>query len=227
MSSPNNSYPLRNNPHIRLNSSTNDLTVNDAATGRPGPSRQHSARSLLSEPSNLRAQDSSNTLYDYDKSVSTEHLLPPKQRSRTRRYGNEELQSPLRTRAGSASSSRRSSWSSDGSRDSLFEPSVPPFDDLRPPSRDGSEDGINTQTVSEKYNIQPSAGLLLFPEDVEKDDWLHNPDPDGKEPRNCDICSTRGLLNIGGLVFIVLGVLVLFIGYPVLYVQFKSAPGPC
>lgn len=61
----------------------------------------------------------------------------------------------------------------------------------------------------------PSAGLLLFPEDVEKDDWLHNPSPDDKEEK-CDIFSKRGLVNVGGLVFITLGVLVLFIGYPVL-----------
>ena len=76
---------------------------------------------------------------------------------------------------------------------------------------------MNTQTVSEKYNILPSAGLLLFPEDVEKDDWLHNPDPNEKE-KDCDIFTKRGFVNVGGLVFITLGVLVLFIGYPVMYV---------
>lgn len=80
---------------------------------------------------------------------------------------------------------------------------------------------MNTQTVSEKYNILPSAGLLLFPEDVEKDDYLHNPDPNG-EPRDCDIFTKRGLVNVGGLAFIVIGILVLFIGYPVLYVYVTS-----
>ena len=69
--------------------------------------------------------------------------------------------------------------------------------------------------MSEKYNILPSAGLLLFPEDVEKDDYLHNPDP-GPEPRDCDVFTRRGLVNVGGLAFITLGILVLFIGYPVL-----------
>lgn len=63
----------------------------------------------------------------------------------------------------------------------------------------------------------PSAGLLLFPEDVEKDDWLHNPGPDDKEEK-CDIWNKRALVNVGGLVLITIGVLVLFIGYPVLYV---------
>ena len=95
-----------------------------------------------------------------------------------------------------------------------------PFDDSRAPSRAGSdeENVVNTQTVGEKYNIMPSAGLLLFPEDVEKDDYLHNPDPNEKEHRECDIFTKRGAVNIGGLAFIVIGLLVLFIGYPILYV---------
>ena len=70
--------------------------------------------------------------------------------------------------------------------------------------------------MSEKYNILPSAGLLLFPEDVEKDDYLHNPDPNEREKMNCaDLFSKRGLVNVGGLLFITLGVLILFIGYPI------------
>jgi hypothetical protein len=117
-------------------------------------------------------------------------------------------------------SSRRTSWSSDsaGSGDSKHGPFISPFDDSRAPSRAGSDDDlVNTQTVSEKYNILPSAGLLLFPEDVEKDDYLHNPDLNDKDRNECDIWSKRGLANVGGLAFITLGILVLFIGYPVLY----------
>jgi hypothetical protein len=114
-------------------------------------------------------------------------------------------------------SSRRTSWSSDaGSRDSRMGPFASPFDDSRAPSRAGSDDDINTQTVSEKYNIMPSAGLLLFPEDVEKDDYLHNPDPNDKEPK-CDIWNKRGMANLGGLLLLTAGVLTLFIGFPVLY----------
>jgi hypothetical protein len=71
--------------------------------------------------------------------------------------------------------------------------------------------------VSEKYNIMPSAGLLLFPEDVEKDDYLHNPEPGDNDREKCDIWTKRGMTNVGGLAFIVIGVLVLFIGYPALY----------
>jgi beta-glucan synthesis-associated protein KRE6 len=73
--------------------------------------------------------------------------------------------------------------------------------------------------VAEKYNIMPSAGLLLYPEDVEKDDWLHNPDPNDPDKIRCDIWNKRGLVNVGGLAFITLGILVLFVGYPIMYVS--------
>lgn len=115
------------------------------------------------------------------------------------------------------SQSRRTSWSSDGRESKVYGSN--PFDDSRAPSRAGSDDdNVNTQTVSEKYNILPSAGLLLFPEDIEKDDWLHNPDPNEKEKRECDIFTKRGFVNVGGLALITVGILVLFIGYPILYV---------
>lgn len=117
-------------------------------------------------------------------------------------------------RSPSGMSSRRTSWSSETSRG----PFASPFDDSRAPSRAGSEEDLNTQTVSEKFNILPSAGLLLFPEDVEKDDYLHNPDPNDKDDRDCDIFTRRGLVNVGGLAFLALGLLVLFVVFPVLYV---------
>jgi hypothetical protein len=80
----------------------------------------------------------------------------------------------------------------------------------------GNEDyDVNTQTVSEKFNIMPTDGLLLFPEDVEKDDYMHNPDPLDKD-RDCDIWNRRGVMNLGGLLVLTLGILVLFIGYPVM-----------
>ena len=106
-------------------------------------------------------------------------------------------------------------------------PFASPFDDSRAPSRAGSEEDLNTQTVSEKFNILPSAGLLLFPEDVEKDDYLHNPDPNDKDKRDCDIFTRRGLVNLGGLGILALGLIVLFIGYPVLYVPLipSAIPG--
>lgn len=77
-------------------------------------------------------------------------------------------------------------------------------------------DSLNSQTISEKYNITPSATLMLFPIDKEDDDALHDPTTQD-DLRECDVFTKRGLVNVGGLAFIVLGILVLFIGYPVLY----------
>ena len=64
----------------------------------------------------------------------------------------------------------------------------------------------------------PSNGLLLFPEDVENDDYLHNPDPNEDNKRECDVFTKRGLVNVGGLSFITLAILILFIGFPILYI---------
>jgi hypothetical protein len=179
------------------------------------PSGQGASRSLIpsrSSPAPLRSHLSQNHIYS-DVQDSSERLLAP-QRPRIR-----DEESPLKSPDLSRFASRRSSWDSERSRDSRgFEN---PFADSRSPSRSGSradsdDENVNTQTVSERYNILPSAGLLLFPEDVEKDDYLHNPDPKGKEERDCDIWTTRGMINVGGLALITLGILTLFIGYPVL-----------
>jgi beta-glucan synthesis-associated protein KRE6 len=197
-------------PHIRLNSAQEDLLMND-------PSGQGASRSLIpSRPSQVpqRSHLSQNQIYsDTQVQDSSERLLPP-QRSRIR--GEE---SPSDLPGLSKFSSRRSSWDSERSRDSRVLEN--PFADSRSPSRSGSradsdDENVNTQTVSERYNILPSAELLLYPTDVEKDDYLHNPDPKGKDERDCDIWTARGIVNVGGLALITLGILTLFIGYPVL-----------
>ncbi|KAF2141402.1 glycoside hydrolase family 16 protein [Aplosporella prunicola CBS 121167] len=215
-SSPPATSPSNATPHIRLNSASTDLVVGDPPAVRPAPSRQISSRSLTSDGASTGGQSA--LVYGYPGPVaeSAEFLIPPRV-SRTRRFRDED--SPSSMRSPSGISSRRTSWSSDSgtSRDSRMGPFVSPFDDTRTPSRAGSdEENINTQTVSEKYNIMPSPGLLLFPEDVEKDDWLHNPDPDEKDTRDCDIFNRRGALNMGGLAILTIGLLMLFIGYPVL-----------
>lgn len=215
--------PSRNGPpHIRLNSGTEDL-IADSPDARP-PTAPAPGRSLTRPgPSPTISQQHSTSslrnVYSQKGAESAELLLPPK-KSRSRRFRDEE--SPTPTVSGI--SSRRTSWSSDGSSRDSRNPFVSPFDDSRAPSRAGSSDDeyVNTQTVSEKYNILPSAGLLLFPEDIEKDDYLHNPSPEDKD-RDCDIFSRRGLLNVGGLAFITIGLLVLFIGYPIAYVHSLSA----
>ncbi|MCJ1443671.1 MAG: hypothetical protein MMC23_004171 [Stictis urceolatum] len=177
------------------------------------PSRPQTASSLRNE---IAHGPNTPGTPGFNPAEQSERLLPPSTRgSRTHRFRDDDV-SGAPSPAMSGYSSRRTSWSSEnGSRDSrVYSPN--PFADSRAPSRAGSDDEhVTTQTVSEKYNILPSAGLLLFPEDVEKDDWLHNPDPNEKEKRECDIFTKRGLVNVGGLVFLCLGLLALFIAYPI------------
>jgi hypothetical protein len=143
---------------------------------------------------------------------SSELLFPPPRKVRSRG-------SPDRSTLISAISYQRNSWDSHsdtGSRDSRGFPFDPFVDSTCPSRADSDDENVNTQTVSEKYNIMPTEGLLLFPEDVEKDDYLHNPDAADRD-RVCDMCNTRGVFNIGGLAFLTIGIVALFIVYPVTY----------
>lgn len=213
-------------PHVRLNSGSANLLDMSQTTSheqlRPAASRQQSSRSLtqLSRPStagSLQAAPGSHSPYSSQFPAESAELLLPPRKSKTRRFRDED--SPMRSpNPAGGFDSRRSSWSSESAESRYAGPFVSPFDDSRAPSRAGSDDGVNTQTVSEKYNILPSAGLLLFPEDVEKDDYMHNPDPNDKDGRlSCaDLFSKRGIVNLGGLALITIGILILFIGYPIL-----------
>lgn len=229
-----NSLKPRRPPHITVNSgSGGDLLATlrtdsseSSTSGTPGHSRQLIPQRTGQFP---RPPPGPSLYGAPGVADSSEMLLAPSRARNPRPYQDIPGDSP--SRGGSAMSSRRTSWSSDaGSRDSRLGPFASPFDDSRAPSRAGSDDDINTQTVSEKYNIMPSAGLLLFPEDVEKDDYLHNPDPNDKEPR-CDIWNKRGMANLGGLAILTLGVLTLFIGFPVLTFVRETVgipdPGAC
>ncbi len=212
------SSPARETPHIQVNSGQGNLLSTGAFSNSPqGAQRSQSSRSLVPQrpqtSSSLKTRPLHTPLYSNGPADSAELLLPPS-RQRPRRFRDEDSvsNSPIEP------PSRRSSWGSEPYRDSRPYP-INPFEDSRSPSRAGSDDdNINTQTVAEKYNIQPSAGLLLFPEDIENDDYLHNPDADDQDKRECDIFTKRGMVNVGGLGFIVVGILVLFIGYPILYV---------
>lgn len=109
----------------------------------------------------------------------------------------------------------RSSGSSDGGSPDSHANGSNPFNDPRDTPRAGSDDdNVNTQTVAEKFDIFPYEGLLIYPEDVEPDDYLHNPSPDDKD-RDCNVFTGRGFLNVGGLLLVILGVLGLFVAYPV------------
>ena len=227
MSPPKASSPLARPPDLRLNSGSGEVPTQASLKDRPVAARQDSSsgRSLIpqrpptSSGSRIQTPPTPGTPGFYGAGIagSSERLLPPL-KPRTHRFRDDEYNSPLASPALSGYSSRRTSWSSDnGSRDSRVY-GANPFDDSRAPSRAGSDDdNLNTQTVSEKYNILPSAGLLLFPEDVEKDDYLHNPDPNDKD-RDCDVFTRRGMMNVGGLAFVILGTMILFIVYPVLCV---------
>ncbi|PGH14751.1 hypothetical protein AJ80_05795 [Polytolypa hystricis UAMH7299] len=187
--------PANTPPHIRLNSGgTNPFADR---TGPPTPGAPQSPVSIpqpLYSPSFKRPSSSHND--------SSEHLALP--------TSSHRFPSPH-----SNASSRRSSWSSDGaSQDSRHYGHF--GDDSQGPSRTGSEEDINTQTVMEKYAIMPDSDLLVFPEDVEKDDYLHNPDPNDKDGRDCNMCNKRGLMNGGGLLLLVLGVMTLFVIYPII-----------
>ena len=222
MSSSGSSSPPPRTPHVHLNSSQSNMLTNETSQNRPQSSKgpdPSSSRSLIPPPRPPTAPSTKSTshlnkVYSGVAVDSSETMLLPPSRSKTHRFRDEESLpgSPVDT------PSRRTSFGSDGKgRDSKIY-ALDPFGDSRTPSRAGSDDDnvVNTQTVTEKFSILPSAGLLLFPEDVEKDDWLHNPDPNEKETRECNIFTKRGAANVGGLALVTLGLLVLFIGYPIL-----------
>lgn len=187
-------------PPITLNSSSQDILseLGGQRAGTPGRVLTPLSPTVSRAPS---------PFYQTASIADSSELLIPPRRGQFAPYQD------------SPTSSRRSSWSTDRG-DSRYGPFSSPFDEGG--SRTGSPDNmdaLNSQTISEKYNITPSAGLLLFPIDKEDDDALHDP-AEQDDFRECDIFTKRGLVNVGGLGLIVLGVLVLFIGYPVLYVTF-------
>jgi beta-glucan synthesis-associated protein KRE6 len=197
----------RSTPHIRLNSGNHEPFV-DMEDGRERLKHTLSERSRRSPVTTVRLTPGNQLISPspISPTESSELLFPPPRK--------------VRSKAPSIITYHRNdSWDSHsdfGSHDSRGFP-FDPFADSRSPSRASSDDEhVNTQTVSEKYNIMPTEALLLFPEDVEKDDYLHNPDPADRE-RDCDICNPRGLCNIGGLALVIIGILALFVIYPVTY----------
>jgi len=83
----------------------------------------------------------------------------------------------------------------------------------------GPPEPLSMQAITEKYNITPTSNLLLYPNDKEDDDVYHDPATGMDNDRECDIFTKRGLVNVGGLALITAGILILFIGYPVLLVR--------
>ncbi|KAJ5325816.1 uncharacterized protein N7506_008918 [Penicillium brevicompactum] len=213
-------------PHIRLNSGRQDPYAEGPDSYAPLTSRTF-PRPLTPQGADLPTPIGAQGISPYGSSAapeSSEFLLPPKLRP-TQGAGVSESDRPRSPDRWSGGQSSISSIS----RESTFP--LDPFQDSRAPSQtsDKEEYDLNTQTVSEKFNIMPTDGLLLFPEDVEKDDHMHNPDPMDKD-RDCDIWNRRGVMNLGGLLVLTLGILVLFIGYPLitwLSNILQPKPGAC
>lgn len=197
-------------PHIRLNSGRQDPFLETNEGYAPLTSRTFPRPLTPQGPDAPMAIGPAMSPYGVSNvPQSSEFLLPPKLRP-TQGHG---VSGTDRPRSPDRWSATRSSISSI-SRDSTFP--FDPFQDSRSPSHAGSEEyDVNTQTVAGKFNIMPTDGLLLFPEDVEKDDYMHNPDPMDKD-RDCDIWNRRGIVNVGGLAVFTIGLLVLFIGYPLM-----------
>lgn len=200
----------RDTPHICLNSGQYDVFSDENVSDlNPIPS-EHGGRPLTPRLVESTSTGTLQTVYtSYNANESTERLIPPRPQPQPQQETRDDVVSPNL----SFQSSRRTSWSSGAGSFDTKSYSRP----YALSRTDSEENDVNTQTVTEKYNVMPMDGLLLFPEDVEKDDYLHNPDPSDRE-RECDIWNRRGVVNVGGLAFLTLGFLVLFIGYPVMYV---------
>jgi len=205
----------RSNPHIRLNSNPADLLSQGALSiskTRESNIQPSPRRSLIpSGGFSSRQSSGGSTTSEFRRIGSSEHLLPPKPAPKVRKYRDAPSRSP--SPGPSIASSTRSSFESN------YGPFADPLDSPVSSSRAGSidDEDLNTQTVAQKYNITPSEGLLLYPHDVEKDDWLHNPQPGEKETRDCEFFGRRSLVNMGGLAFLGIGLSILFIIWPVLY----------
>lgn len=110
-------------------------------------------------------------------------------------------------------SSRRQSLSSETSQQALFFYGRKEGPYAYEHDASSSVDVLNTQTATEKFDIGPTTNLLWDPSYVEDDDDLHDPTKDNPK-RDTQIWTRRGAVNLGGLAFIVVGLVFLFIGLP-------------
>ncbi|KIJ68201.1 glycoside hydrolase family 16 protein [Hydnomerulius pinastri MD-312] len=85
----------------------------------------------------------------------------------------------------------------------------------------GRTSASQIQSISDKFSLSPdprSWGADLLPGTPEPDDFLHNPDPrrDRKNDLGGSVLTYRGLTNLGCLVFLAVGLVALFAGYPMI-----------
>ncbi|KAG1749837.1 glycoside hydrolase family 16 protein [Suillus paluster] len=90
-----------------------------------------------------------------------------------------------------------------------------------PYSSAGRTASLQGQSISDKFSLSPdpsSWGAALSMNQAEPDDFLHNPDPrrDRKNDRGGSIFTYRGLTNLGCLIFLAVGLVTLFAGYPMI-----------
>lgn len=222
-------------PHVRLNSSLSDILAFDST--QPQPPRVRPPRlplQIQTSFENGRTQQSQPLARSPMRKASTDSLVPPRPASRSRRRYRDF--SPTTPTYGfptgtpqSATSSRRSSISSVDSHTGLVGAAALPEFASSPPHSHSSrtsrasslagsdeEAALNTQTVSEKFSVVPSSGLLIYPSDVETDDWMHDPMKGGKDKRDYSYWNKRSVVNVGGVAFIGLGVFALFVIFPIL-----------
>ena len=188
----------RRPPHITVNSGSGRNLLGSMSPGSPQSSTVGTPgfSTQLVPPQRSPTSQSSQILglgrYSSPAVAESSEMLLPSSRARApRSYQDSSKDNP--SQSASAMSSRGTSWDSeargrDSRRDASFSPITSPFDDSRAPSWTGSDDGIiNTQTVSQRYNIVPSEGLLVLPEELESDDYLHNPDLSDRDRGRYDI----------------------------------------
>lgn len=212
----------RQPPHLSTSTGSRNILTNNlnSNNGYTCAAPVLSPRGFLSPLSPGQGQPSRSTLspsLSSPDAVGSTDILPRPAKARSL-YPYRDISSE--SSIASSAPSRRGSFGSDcfPSLDDRLGPRVTPFDESGTSSlvRSISDEDINTQTVARKYDITPSEGLLVYPGDVEKDDWLHNPDLNESDQEGCNIWNRRGLMNIGALAFLTLGVLALFVGVPVL-----------
>lgn len=98
-----------------------------------------------------------------------------------------------------------------------------------PYSSAGRTASLQEQSISDKFSLSPdpsSWGATLAMNLEEPDDELHNPDPrrDRKNDRGGSVFTYRGLTNLGCLVFLAVGMVTLFAGYPMISYFTKQSP---
>lgn len=84
-----------------------------------------------------------------------------------------------------------------------------------------SSEDASIATYTKLPAVENGNDLVDLPVNADVDDAMHRAsffdDEDGEDIDSClDLCSPRALLNVGGLLLMTVGVLVVFIGLPIL-----------